>query len=678
MSLSSNPLAAVKEVIHGVVVDDPYRWLENRDLPETEEWIEEQRKRCDDHFANWGDLSPIQNRVRAYLDVDIVDQPTKIRDRFFYRRRDQGQEQACIYVRDEIEGRERLIVDPSDLGQFASVGIHRISDDGSLLAYEVQHGGEDQKAICFMAVDGSQHFPDRVDTGFTRGLAFTTDNRGFYYCHESSVEGLEHRILFHLFHEPVADQVVFRVARTHGSRLVLTADNLRLGAILIHQNDSQFVVDLFVTQRAKPSVWTTVFSNKRLPYSPILKDGRTFVITYDGAVNGKLIELDDTGSEIRTIVPEQDVKIEQLVLTGDRVVVRYLRDLIPSIHCWTLLGTHQGAIEIPTDGTVRLLPNHCHTETAFFYTYESFLQPPAILQYLPDRGTSEFWHRRSLPIGLPSCSVRQVSYLSRDNTHIPMMLLEPRRSSPVLPGAFIMTAYGGFGVSMTPQFSVLVTVMMEFGASFALPLIRGGGEFGTEWYEAGRARRRQTVIDDFIAAAEWLCSEGLTTPGRLGIFGGSNSGLLVGSVMTQRPDLVGAVLCITPLLDMVRYEYFDQAAKWKYEFGTVDDLADFQVLHSYSPYHRVEDNIDYPAVMFVSGDRDERCNPAHVRKMAARLMGRSSQRHPVLVDYSDHRGHSPVLPLSVRIEALVRRAAFLIEELNMSTLEGGGYGPVRA
>jgi prolyl oligopeptidase len=678
MSLSSVPVAGVKETIHGVVVDDPYRWLEDRDLPETREWVEEQRKRCDDYFANLGDVCALRDRVRAYLDVTIVDQPAKVGDRIFYRRRNKGEEQACIFVRNENENQEKQIVDPSTVGPFASVSIHRISDDGSLLAYELKRGGEDQRAICFMAVDGDQQLPDRIDFGFPRGLAFTTDNRGVYYCHESSTESLEHRILLHLFHESVADQVVFRVARTRGSRLVLTADKFRLGAILIHETNSQFVVDFFVAQREEPSVWATVFSNKRLPYSPILKDGRIFVISFDGAVNGKLVELDAAGSEIRTVVPEQGAKIEQLILTGNRAVVRFLRDLIPSIHWWALLGTDHEAIDIPTDGAVRLLPNRSQTEDTFFYTYESFLLPPTVIRCFPESRISEVWHERDLPIDLPACSVSKISYQSRDNTLIPMILLAPLQSSADAKGVFIMTAYGGFGVSMTPQFSVLVMLMLEFGASFALPLIRGGGEFGIEWYEAGRARRRQTAIDDFIGAAEWLCSEGLATPERIGVFGGSNSGLLVGSVMTQRPDLVGAVLCITPLLDMVRYEYFDQASKWKYEYGTVDDFADFQVLHSYSPYHHVDDSIDYPAVMFVSGDRDERCNPAHVRKMAARLLDRSCQRHPVLVDYSDHRGHSPVLPLSVRIEALVRRAAFLIKELNMSSSEGGGYGSARA
>jgi prolyl oligopeptidase len=234
-----------------------------------------------------------------------------------------------------------------------------------------------------------------------------------------------------------------------------------------------------------------------------------------------------------------------------------------------------------------------------------------------------------------------------------------------------MTSYGGFGVSATPLFSVLVAIMMELGAMFAIPHIRGGGEGGKQWHDAGRARNRQLSFDDFIATAAWLCQQGLTTPDQIGIFGGSNSGLLVAAAMTQRPDLFGVVLCIAPLLDMVRYELFDHAVKWRQEYGTVEDPEDFRALYAYSPYHNIAEDLNYPAILFVTGDKDDRCNPAHVRKMAARLQGRSAQQSPVVVDYSEERGHSPVLPLSVRIPALAHRVAFLCRELHIPVVSGG-------
>ena len=226
-------------------------------------------------------------------------------------------------------------------------------------------------------------------------------------------------------------------------------------------------------------------------------------------------------------------------------------------------------------------------------------------------------------------------------------------------------------MSMTPQFSVLITIMMELGAVFILPHIRGGGEFGNTWHEAGRKRNKQKAFDDFIAAAEWLYREGITTPEKLAIFGGSHSGLLVAAAMIQRPDLFAAVLCIAPLTDMVRYEQFDDAARWRSEFGTAEDPEDFQALYSYSPYHQVRNDANYPATLFVSGDRDDRCNPAHARKMVAQLQEREAQRAPILLDYEELRGHSPVIPLSIRIQALTRRIAFLCRQLKIEVPKGG-------
>jgi prolyl oligopeptidase len=229
----------------------------------------------------------------------------------------------------------------------------------------------------------------------------------------------------------------------------------------------------------------------------------------------------------------------------------------------------------------------------------------------------------------------------------------------------IMTSYGGYGISMTPQFSVFAAFFMEKGCIFALPSIRGGSEFGTAWHEAAKRRKRQTAFDDFLSAAEWLIATGRTVSQRLAIFGGSNSGLLVGTAMTQRPDLFGAVLCMVPVLDMLRHHLFDSAHVWKQEFGTSDNLEDFRAQLGYSPYHNIRAGVEYPATMIVSGDADQNCNPLHARKMTARLQAASASDHPILLDYHPHRGHSPVLPLTQRIDALTDRLAFICHQLKL-------------
>jgi prolyl oligopeptidase len=673
MPLSTLPFAPVEEIIHGVTVRDPYRWLEDRSLAKTEEWIADQQQRCGQYFAECGDLDALRSRIREYLDVEVIDQPVKVAGRYFYRRRNRGQEQAGIYVRDITTGLERLLVDPSKQAAFVSVGIHRVSEDGSLLAYEVRYGGEDRKAIHIVDVETDSVLPDRLETGYARGFVFTSDKAGFYYCHESSAASEDHTIRLHRFHEPGVDRTVFHLVRSRGSRLVLTADRVHLGAISIRQQDSEFLADFFIGQRNEPLVWRQVIANKTLLYCPILKHGRVFALTFDGAPNGKLVELNDGGCEIRTIIPEQEAIIRQLVFAGRRVFTSHLHDLIPSIQSWTLSGERRESLDIPIDGTIQLLENHSEIESSLFYTYESFTQPLVTFEYQPETSKSRLSHQRHSAVTHIPFSVRRVSFSSIDGTRIPMTLVALENCDLGSDSPVVMTSYGGFGVIMTPQFSVLVSIMIELGAVFALPQIRGGGEFGKAWHDAAKGRHRQAAFDDFIGAAEWLCAKGETNQQKIAIFGGSNSGLLVGAAMTQRPDLFRAVLCIAPLLDMVRYERFDQAGKWRQEYGTVDNAEDFYALLAYSPYHHIADDVDYPAVLFVSGDKDDRCNPAHVRKTAARLQERDTQRSPVLVDYTVERGHSPVLPLSIRTEALVRRVAFLCRELNIPNPFGGSY-----
>ncbi len=669
MRLTQQPFEPVTDVIHGVAVVDPYRWLEDRGLPETEEWIADQQRRCTEYFADKDSLDALKRKVQDYLDVEVFDQPARVAGRYFYRRRNHEEEQSSIFVRNVANGPQRLLVDPTVHGPFASVGIHRISEDGSLLAYELKYGGEDRKAIHFVDALSNRLLPDKIEAGYARGFAFTPDHRGFFYCHEEPTTASDsHVIRLHWFGDAAVDQIVFRAVRTRESRLILTADNTHLGAVWIHEQASALVADFWITPLHAPTDWKQVFANKTLPYSPILKGGRIFVLQDEDAPNGVLVELLD-GTEPRTIVPKQDGMIRQLIVTGSGIFLNCLHHLMPSIHYWSLTGRDLGKVDIPTDGTIHLLPNQVEVERNIFFTYESFAKPRVIFEYFPDSAKSKPWNRCHCSDARSSYSVRNVSFSSQDGTLIPMTLVSRHDVGPRL-CPMIMTSYGGFGVPMTPQFSVLVSIMTKLGAVFALPHIRGGGDFGKTWHEAGRGRNRQTAFDDFTAAGEWLCKQGLTSPEQLAIFGGSNSGLLVGAAMTQRPDLFCAVLCIAPLLDMVRYEQFDQAVRWRREYGTVDEVEGFHALYAYSPYHHVESNVNYPAVLFVSGDRDDRCNPAHVRKTAARLQDNKLQTRPILVEYSPERGHSPVLPLSVRIQALARRISFLCRELNIPVTVG--------
>jgi prolyl oligopeptidase len=322
-------------------------------------------------------------------------------------------------------------------------------------------------------------------------------------------------------------------------------------------------------------------------------------------------------------------------------------------------------IPFAKSGTVTLVSNFKPDCTSLFAVYESFVEPPRIWEYTPTDGVTNPFSETFEHEVQAAFRVDEVAYLSTDGIEVPMSIVRSRSSDESRCTPLLLTGYGGFGVSMTPRYSVLVAILVELGAAFALPGIRGGAEFGRRWHEAGRRRNRKVAISDFLAAAQWLIAEGLTSSDRLGIFGGSNAGLLVASAMVRRPDLFRAVLSIAPLLDMIRFDRFDQARRWRSEYGSPDDPEDFEALLGYSPYHNVRESCDYAATLFITGDCDDRCNPAHVRKMAALLQNRDAQTNAIVVDYSEERGHSPVLPLSIRTEALARRLAFLCHELGI-------------
>jgi prolyl oligopeptidase len=677
MPLATPPLLSVTDVLHGVPVADPYRWLEDRSSSETEAWIGKQRQLYDNYLSQVPGIDSIRARVESCLDIETHEQPARIGDRCFFRRRKKGQEQACLWLRNLQSGAERILVDPSPLGPFASVTIHRISDDGGILAYEQRIGGEKMACIYFVDVASGRHLGERLDTGYVRGLAFDSDNMGYYYCHETAKD-LEqhhpHEIRYHHIGTPVAsDQVLFVMQRLGRSRMLLLSDDRYLGAVLYHEKDGELRVDLHRAARSTDRFWMPVFRDHMAPCGPAFHDGRMFVYSLTAAPLGHILELNEDGSEGRVIVPEWQASVRDLRFFGNRILVTYLVNLEPTVHIWSLGGTFLGELTTPKGGSFALLRAYSNHPGALFSTYESFHQPSSTLEFDERFFAWRVWAQRDGVLDRRDFEVRRVAYRSKDGTAIPMFLVMSGKGDLSIPRAAILTAYGGFGTSITPRFSALVAIMLELGAVFALPNIRGGGEFGKPWHEAARGRYRQLAFDDFIAAAEWLQDQRITSPERTAIFGGSNSGLLVGAAMTQRPDLFQAVLCIAPLLDMVRYESFRDAGRFKAEYGTVGNVEDFRALCAYSPYHRVADDVNYPATLFVTGDKDSICDPAHTLKMAARLQGRNVQSNPILVDYSLNRGHTPVLPLSVRVDALTRRIAFLCHHLKISIPAGGPH-----
>ncbi len=398
-----------------------------------------------------------------------------------------------------------------------------------------------------------------------------------------------------------------------------------------------------------------------------LTDEKILAITDRDAPNRRIVEIQlcKNGEHHWTdIVPESDTPISNWIVIRDSIFVSYVKEMTHRVLIFDSSGKKVGEIPIRSDETLRMIGGWPDSDELLLES-ESFTEPIRIFRYSTEKNSRTLWAKRDIPFRSAEYSYSQIWYASRDGAKIPMFLVGRRDVLKRSDNPTIMTAYGGYGASMTPQFSIFVAFLMECGCLFALPNIRGGSEFGIEWYNAAKRRNRQTAYDDFLGAAEWLIGAGRTNPEKLAIFGGSNSGLLVGAALTQRPDLFRAVVCMVPMLDMLRYHLFDGAHVWRHEFGTVEDPEDFAALAKYSPYHQVQNGVAYPATMIVSGDADRNCNPLHARKMTARLQAANVSKNPIFLDYSKHRGHSPVLPLSKRIEALTDRVAFLCDQLQL-------------
>jgi prolyl oligopeptidase len=668
-----SPIETVTEILHGVAITDPYRWLEDQESPRTREWIREQTRYARSYLDSILGRERIRQRIRELLAVDTYDSLQKVGNRYFFRKRLPGQEQPSICMRESIDGPDQILADPSlrGTGSHTAVRPLRISPDGRLLLYEVKQGGERTGTFELLDVEKRETLPDILPRGYLRGFAFGPDSTAFYYVHEAlNAPGrYSHAAYKHVLGTSfVDDHEVFFAGDDEKQRLHIVPGGGRLGFLVVRFGE-RTVTDFYVWPFDDENQAEELIRGLEYTLGPVLlKDGRILAITDRQAANFKIVELrrgDHRDIEFIDVISNSDSRIQNWTVCGNRIFVSYLRNLQTEVYVFDLSGNQVAQLPVSRWNTVRLL-GFSEDGDELYFEQESFTKPVQIYRYRPDTSEITLWAEREAPFDSQAFAHTQVWFPGKDGTQIPMFLVG--RRDVIEEGAHpaVMTSYGGYGVPMTPQFSVFVAFLIERGCLFALPNIRGGSEFGAEWHNAAKRHNRQVAFDDFIAAAEWLIETGRTEPGKLAIFGGSNSGLLMGAVMTQRPGLFRAVVCMVPMLDMLRYHLFDNAHVWRDEFGTVDDLEDFQALLSYSPYHNVRDRTVYPATMIVSGDSDQNCNPLHARKMTARLQAANVSENPIFLDYSRYRGHSPVLPLSQRIDALTDRMAFLCDQLQLT------------
>ena len=664
----------VIETLHGVEVTDPYRWLEDQNSPRTRAWLEEQTAYTRAYFDAIPGREQIRDRVRELMAFkEVISEPWNVGDRYFFLKRQEDREQPVIVMRNGLFGEETVLVDPASraTGTSTAVSIVAISQDARFLAYSVRQGGTDHSALEILDIERNTVLPDRLSDGFCTGFAFEPDGTGFYYSHRDLRDPRPNykAALRHRFGSDRSQDVeVFFAGEGPNLFLgILDSPEANLLAYAVFSTGKHPTTSIYLHRLEPGAVPRLVLQDIEGCFVPFFAHGQLLAYTDFAAPNFRIVGIafDDPDPEHwRDIVPESDRRIQQFTVAGDRIFVTHVDRFSTQIEAFGIKDGERKDVPFSPHGTIDLL-NPTNRTDSLFYSYTSIAQPPTVYCYDTRQEKSCVWQEPNVPFDPSEIAVEETSYPSKDGSSIPLFLAARKDLLHSGPLPTFLTGYGGFGSCVTPRFTAFATLLIEQGLLFAVPALRGGSELGEQWHQAGKRENRQNSFDDFIAAAEWLISDERCARGRIAIGGGSNAGLLVGAAITQRPDLFRAAICLGPLLDMTRYHLFDFAAGWAEEYGSPEDEQDLHSLLAYSPYHRVQDGADYPAVLLISGDADTRCNPMHARKMAARLQAANRSEHPILLDYKPDWGHTPVQPLSAKIEALTDRLAFLCHELGV-------------
>lgn len=665
----------VTEVLHGVEVTDPYRWLEDQNSPRTRAWLEEQTAYTRAYFDTIPGREQIRDRVKELMVFkEAISEPWNVGDRYFFLKRQQDGEQPVIAMRNGLFGEETVLVDPASraIGASTAVSIVAISHDARFLAYSVRQGGTDHSALEILDIELNTVLPDRLPEGFCTGFIFVPDGTGFYYSHRAVRDPRpNYRAAFwHSFGSDRSQdiEVFFAGEEPNLSLGILDSPEAKLLAYVVFSSGKRPTTSLYLHSLEPGASPRLLLRDVEGCFAPFFANGQLFAYTDFAALDFRIVSIDlhdPDPTHWRDIVPQSARRIQQFTVAGDRIFVTRVDRFSTQMEAFDIKNGERKDIPFSPHGTVDLL-NPTNRTDSLFYSYTAITQPPAVYCYNVREEKSCLWQEANVPFDPSVIAVEETSYPSKDGTSIPIFLAARKDLLHSGPLPTFLTGYGGFGSCVTPRFTAFATLLIEQGLMFAVPALRGGSEFGEEWHQAGKRENRQNSFDDFIAAAEWLILQGRSARGRIAIGGGSNAGLLVGATITQRPDLFRAAICLGPLLDMTRYHLFDQAARWAEEYGSPEDEQDFHCLLNYSPYHRVQDGAQYPAILLISGDADTRCNPMHARKMVARLQAANRFEHPILLDYKPAWGHTPVQPLSIRIESLTDRLAFVCHELGVS------------
>jgi prolyl oligopeptidase len=670
------------DTLHGETIPDPYRWLEDGDAPETRAWTEAQNTLTERYLAAVPARPAIRRRLDELLAIGAISVPTPAHGRYFYQRREGRQNQPVLYLREGADGADRVAVDPNALDAAGTTALdwYYPSLDGALLAYGLSKDGSEQSVLHVLDVARGVTLPDRIPRARAADLAWLPDGSGFYYTRypapgavPAAEEHYHRSVYFHrLGDAPEADALVFQPAeKEYWPGVGLSPDGRWL---TIHVARTFDQTDLYLGDRhsslGETLIPPLVAVAEGLPasFAGEVAHGRLFLRTNLDAPTYRLYEVDPSRparGHWRELVPARpDAVLEGVTVMADRLALSYLERATSRLRLADLDGGLRHEVALPTLGSVFGLGAELDGHE-LFYGFSSYTVPPSIYRLDLRTDQQTLWRRVEADVDPDRFEVQQVTVASGDGTPVTMFLVHRRGLTRTGDTPTYLTGYGGFNISMTPAFSRSLLLWLEHGGLVAIPNLRGGGEYGEAWHQGGMLGRKQNSFDDFVAAAEWLIHERYTRPERLAVAGGSNGGLLMGAVLTQRPELFRAVVIQVPLLDMLRYHRFLIARLWIPEYGSPDDPEAFAWLRTYSPYHHVRPGTAYPAVLLATAESDTRVDPMHARKMTARLQAATASSRPVLLRLEARAGHGAGKPLSKVLDELTDTWTFVFSEVGV-------------
>ncbi len=667
----------------GTPVSDPFRWLEEdvRKSDEVRAWVDAQNQVTFAAIEKLPYRKEIESRLTELWDYEKYGVPFRRGDRFFYYKNDGLQNQSVLYKLETLDAKPEVLVDPNQWSADGTdaMGGMAFSDNGELMAYGIQKAGSDWRSWKVMEVESGRDLSDELNWIKFGGVSWTKDSKGFYYsCYDAPKSGekfqglnLGQKVYYHKIGDNQKDDQLIHSNPENpkwGFLPSVTEDGRYLVITVWQGTDDRYRI-LYRDLESKNSDLTVLIDNFENEYSFIGNEGSKFYFKSDFEAPKKcilVIDVNDPAKENwQVVVPEAEEAMESAGIVGGYLILDYLKDAKTQIKLHDLNGKYEREVDFPGIGSAGGFGGRRdHTET--FYSFSSFNQPPSIYRYDLKSGKSTLIRRAKVDFNPDDFEVKQVFYSSKDGTKVPMFIAH--KKGLVLDGTnpTLLYAYGGFNISLTPSFSIQRLQWMEMGGVFAMPNLRGGGEYGKEWHKAGTKTKKQNVFDDFIAAGEYLIENKYTSSNNLGIQGGSNGGLLVGACMTQRPDLYGACLPAVGVMDMLRFHKFTAGRFWVDDYGCADESKqEFEALNAYSPYHNLVDGTSYPATMVTTADTDDRVVPGHSFKFAARLQEAHDGPNPVLIRIESKAGHGAGKPTAKIIEEVADQWAFLAKHLGL-------------